>query len=141
MSEENKTESSMTTEEAIQLALKDGQDQFNATMRQILSMGTPAAINYEIAALEEFAITCLAHHVFNHGIGAHFSTVTPFGTWNPSQAYTKEQEIAERILEASKRVKQQYLEKKGTVSAINPDFKNVADKFKESQNENSNQQQ
>jgi len=137
MTEEKKA---MTTEEAVVLAMKQGASQYHQTVKSIIAMNNPGLINFEITAMEEFAITCLAHHVFNHGIGAHGSSVTPFGTWNASQAYTKEQEIAERILEVSKRVKQQYMEKKGTLLPINPDFKNVADNFKGTQDETPDKQ-
>lgn len=128
----------MTQEEAITIARQQGAKQFNETMKQLLAIKEPSIINFEITALEEFAITCLAHHVFNHGIGAHSSTQTPFGTWNPSQAFVKEQEIVERILERSKVIKQQYFNKQGKLDAINPDFKDEVEKFNEAQNENTN---
>lgn len=100
-----------------------GRVQYDETMRAVLAQPTPAAINYELESMEEFAISCIAHHIFNHGIGAHYSTVTPFGTWNPSQAFVKEQEVTERIMVRVKQVKEQYQNKKGTIAPIDPNFK------------------
>lgn len=111
-----------------------GRKQHADTMKSILSLKTPAEINFEMEGLEEMSIVCLAHHIVNHGFGSHYSSKTPFGEWNASQAFVKEQEIIERMMTHVKFIKDQYYKNQGRVTKIDPNFKGNT-------NENSSKQQ